>query len=146
MTLHTVFAINRYKNRDLSYRFGTTEIRLGDDHEGYNLNNSKVYGPIYDGGFFPIGTTYNGRYLTFRRIYVMNRSNYYELNEVRAYQVPNLIQELANVTISADTSPSTSADVSATNLITNLNNRAPTNVYNAINAADQGLASYKSCY
>ena len=89
-----MFASNRYGDRYLSYRFGTVEIRLGDDATAYNSVNSKVYGPVYDGGFFPIGNTFNGRYLTLRRIYIspaLPISNDFDLCEVRAYQVPNLL-------------------------------------------------------
>ena len=70
MTLHTVFVSNTYYSRNLSYRIGTTEIRLGDDPGAYSSANNVVWPALYDGGFFPIGTTYNGRYLTFRRIYL----------------------------------------------------------------------------
>ena len=69
MTLHTVFASNRYYSRYGSYKFGTVEIRLGNDDEAYNIANSVVWPAAYDGGFFPIRTTISGRYLTFRRIY-----------------------------------------------------------------------------
>ena len=70
MTLHTVYAINRYRDRGNSYYFGTVEVRLGDDPGAYNSVNSVVWPAAYDGGFFPIGTTYNGRYLTIRRIHL----------------------------------------------------------------------------
>ena len=61
---------NYFKNRDSSYYIGTSEIRLGDDEAAYSSVNSVVWPALYDGGFFPIGTSYNGRYLTIRRIYL----------------------------------------------------------------------------
>ena len=70
MTLNTVYASNYYYDRGLSYYIGTTEIKLGNDYEAYSSVNSVVWPAMYDGGFFPIGTTYNGRYLTFRRVYL----------------------------------------------------------------------------
>ena len=70
MTLHTVYTSNYCSNRNSSYWFGTVEVRLGDDPGAYNSVNSVVWPAAYDGGFFPIGTTYNGRYLTIRRIYL----------------------------------------------------------------------------
>ena len=147
MTLHTVFVSSVYYRRDVSGRIGTTEIRLGDDSAELNTVNSVVWTALYDGGFFPIGTTNNGRYLTFRRTYrnssVPGKS--YGLNEVRAYQVPNLLQKLSTVTISTDTSPSYSLDTSATNLIENLGNRSAIDD-NPIQFVDFGLASYKSCF
>ena len=94
LTLHTVFISNRYTDRDNSRRFGTSEIRLGDDSVSYNTVNSVVWPTLYDGGFIPIGTTYNGRYLTLRRIYLdtsISTSTHYYANEIRAYQVPNLV-------------------------------------------------------
>ena len=69
-TLNTVYFSHRYDNRNNSYRCGTAEIRLGDDSAAYNSNNSVVWAALYDGGFFPIGTTFNGRYLTIRRIHL----------------------------------------------------------------------------
>ena len=72
-------------------------------------------------------------------------TNYFSLSEVRAYQMPNLLQELSTVTISTDTSPSYSSDTSATNLITNLGNRSNGNS-RPINAVDMGIADYKSCF
>ena len=48
------------------------------------------------------------------------------------------------MTITADTSPST-ADLAATNLITNLDNRSP-NESEPIEGVDSSLASYKSCF
>ena len=59
--------------------------------------------------------------------------------------MPNLLQELSTVTISTDSSPSNSADESATNLITNLGNRIANDNYPIIDV-DIGYASYKSCY
>ena len=70
MTLHTVFVGSRYYNRSSSYKFGTVEIRLGNYNEEFNSVNNVVWPAAYDGGFFPIGTTISGRYLTFRRIYL----------------------------------------------------------------------------
>ena len=95
MTLNTVYLNNNYSGRNKSARIGTTEIRLGNDFAQYNsVKNSVVWPALFDGGFFPIGTTYNGRYLTFRRIYLnpsLSKSARYNLNEIRAYQVPNLL-------------------------------------------------------
>ena len=60
--------------------------------------------------------------------------------------MPNLLQVLSSVTITSDTSPSNALDLSATNLITNLSNRA-SNRKDPINAVDKGLATtYKSCF
>ena len=70
MTLNTVFANNLYLDRYNSYFIGTTEIRLGNDSTAYSTVNSVAWPALYDGGFFPIGTTENGRYLTFRRIHL----------------------------------------------------------------------------
>ena len=42
MTLHTVYISNNYENRDVSYRFGTTEIRFGDDSSTFNDENNVV--------------------------------------------------------------------------------------------------------
>ena len=69
----------------------------------------------------------------------------FRLNEIKAYQVPNLLQVLSQVTITSDTSPSYSSDTAAANLINNLSNRAP-NDWNPINAVDKGLANYYSCF
>ena len=91
MTLHTVYIGNMYNHRNASKRIGTTEIRHGNDSQEFNSVNSVVWSALYDGGFFPIGTTSNGRYLTFRRIYMLSWYNMYNLSEVRAYQVPNLL-------------------------------------------------------
>ena len=142
MTLNTVYISNRYFDRDISYRIGTTEIRLGNDPGSYNNVNSVVWPALYDGGFFPIETTYNGRYLTFRRL---SQSAGYYLNEIRAYQVPNLLQVLSSIAITSDTSPSYSTDTTAANLITNLSNRASNDEY-PINTVDSGLADYYSCF
>ena len=49
-------------------RIGTVEIRLGDDSLAFYTVNNIVWSELYDGGFFPIDTNINGRYLTFRRI------------------------------------------------------------------------------
>ena len=104
---------------------------------------------MYDGGFFPVGTTNNGQFLTFRRTHLestISSATFYSLNEIRAYQVPNLLQELSTVTITSDTSPSTTPDLSALNLITNMSNRA-SNDFKPIQYVDTGLATtYKSCY
>ena len=70
MTLHTVFVSNIYGIPTVSKRIGTTKILLGDNLGSYSNANSVVWAELYDGGFFPIGTTYNGRYLTFRRIHL----------------------------------------------------------------------------
>ena len=72
-------------------------------------------------------------------------TNDFYLNEIRVYQVPNLLQELTSVGITSDTSPSSYANRSATNLITNLNNRS-SNDWVPIFAIDKGLGSYRSCY
>ena len=87
-TLHTVFFTNRSSSRHVSYFIGTCEIRLGDNSGSYSTANSVVWQALYDGGFFPIGTDYNGRYLTIRRTYI--NSSYsstvsLSLNEVRVY-------------------------------------------------------------
>ena len=65
MALHTVYISNVKVNNF----FGTVEIRLGDDSTAHSSSNNLVYSQIYDGGFFPIGSTLNGRYLTVRRTY-----------------------------------------------------------------------------
>ena len=91
MTLHTVYIGNMYEGRNHSYRIGTTEIRHGNDSSAFNSVNSVVWSALYDGGFFPIGTTSNGRFLTLRRIYILSWDSAYNLSEVRAYQVPNLL-------------------------------------------------------
>ena len=70
MTLHTVYINNYYFDRSANYYIGTSEIRLGDDEAAYNSVNSVVWPALYDGGYFPIGTSHNGRYLTIRRIYL----------------------------------------------------------------------------
>lgn len=59
--------------------------------------------------------------------------------------MPNLLQELSSVSITTDTSPSFSSDLTASNLITHLSNRASNNEL-PINAVDSGLANYKSCF
>ena len=59
--------------------------------------------------------------------------------------MPNLLQELTSVDITSDTSPSANTSTPATNLITNLNNRA-SNDYVPINAVNGGLSDYYSCY
>ena len=60
--------------------------------------------------------------------------------------MPNLLQELSTVTITSDTSPSADENYyPATNLITNLSNRASNGRY-PINDVDSGLASYRSCF
>ena len=67
---------------------GTTEIRLGDESTAYSNANPIVWPALYDGGFFPIGTTNNGRYLNLRRTYLnadITWGDDYFLNEVRAY-------------------------------------------------------------
>ena len=69
-TLHTVFLTNRSWDRGVSYFIGTSEIRLGDDSGEFNSVNRLVWPELYDGGFFPIGTSTTGRYLVIRRIYV----------------------------------------------------------------------------
>ena len=71
MTLNTVYTSNSWvDNRNNMFWFGTVEIRLGDNAAAYNSINSIVWPSLYDGGFVPIGTTFNGRYLTFRRIHL----------------------------------------------------------------------------
>ena len=67
------------------------------------------------------------------------------MNEVKAYQVPNLLQALPSVVITSDTSPSTDSNTTATNLITNVGNRS-SNFNYPIATVDSGLASYYSCY
>ena len=57
MTLHTVYVSNFYYLNQFSYYIGTTEIRLGNDSSAYSTVNSVVWPALYDGGFFPIGTT-----------------------------------------------------------------------------------------
>ena len=54
MTINTVFIVNKYKDRNNSYRFGTCEIRLGEDSSDYSSANSVVVSDFYDGGFFVI--------------------------------------------------------------------------------------------
>ena len=56
MTIRNVFIINRYRDRTNSYRFGTCEIRLGDDSADYSSSNNVVYPDLYDGGFFAINS------------------------------------------------------------------------------------------
>ena len=76
--------------------FGTVEIRLSNDELSlsYVDIDNVVWPAAYDGAFFPIGTTFSGRYLTFRRTYLhaslWQQGSLY-LSEVRAYQVPNLL-------------------------------------------------------
>lgn len=48
------------------------------------------------------------------------------------------------MTVTSDTSPST-VDTAATNLTTNLGNRAPNDMY-PIDAVNSSLANYKSCF
>ena len=67
MSLHTVYIANYYYSRDSSKWLGTVEIRLGEDSTAYSNSNSIVWTELFDGGFFPIGTSFNGRYLTLRR-------------------------------------------------------------------------------
>ena len=60
--------------------------------------------------------------------------------------MPNLLQELSTVTITSDSSPSVTADTSATNLITNLSNRIAIDEY-PIQFVDSAITTtYKSCY
>ena len=59
--------------------------------------------------------------------------------------MPNLLQVLSSVAITSDTSPSTTSDTTAANLINNLGNRASNDLYPII-AVDSGLADYKSCF
>ena len=60
--------------------------------------------------------------------------------------MPNLLQELTTVTITSDTSPSSDeSNFPASNLITNLDNRASNDFY-PINAVDSVTASYYSCF
>ena len=60
--------------------------------------------------------------------------------------MPNLLQVLSSVTITSDTSPSTTSDTTAANLISNLGNRASNDEY-PIHAVNSDLATtYKSCF
>ena len=61
-----------YIDGSYKYRIGTVEIRLGDDSVAYNKVNSVVWPALYDGGFFPIGNSVSGRYLTLRRIHLLS--------------------------------------------------------------------------
>ena len=137
---------NRCKSRTTSERIGTTEIRLGNDSAAYNIVNSVIWAALYDGGFFPIGTNYNGQYLTIRRVHKPLSDNWYTLNEVRVYQVPNLLQELSTVAITPDTSASTASDTSATNLITNLGNRASNDSFPIKDVNSVLATDYKTCF
>ena len=44
-------------DRGRTYRIGESEIRLGEDSGPNSSSNSVVWPALYDGGFFPIGTT-----------------------------------------------------------------------------------------
>ena len=88
-TLHTVFVggwVWDYLTR--KYWYGKVEIRLGDDSGAYNSVNSVVWPESFDGGFFPIGTSTSGQYLTFRRIYLppsISLDESFALSEIRVY-------------------------------------------------------------
>ena len=56
MKIWNVFIINKYNVRGASYRFGTCEIRLGDDSADYSSSNNVIYPDLYDGGFFAINS------------------------------------------------------------------------------------------
>ena len=74
----------------------------------------------------------------------MSVTTIYNVNELRLYQTPNLLQELDTVTISAPAARK--QKFAAQNLIENLGARTSGNTRMAIIDADDNRATYESCY
>ena len=103
------------------------------------------------GGFHPVTTDQSGRYLAVRRDGYpaqdagQNVNNQlYTFNAVKVYQVPNLLEEGAQIYFQT---PPEDATWSAQNLIENFQNRVTYNDagYPLIDAA-QNRATFNSCY
>ena len=110
---------------------------------------------VFDSGFYKLDDRALGRYLTVRRDGdhpvdigdLTYSANYYQLNSLKAYQTPNLLQTYqGQVKIASDTSAAKSIEETAENLLINLDNRTCAHQLPPNLNAEGDSASYKSCF
>ena len=90
---------------------------------------------FFDTGFYELKLCpENTQYTIWRTSQITGGADTAALNEVRFYQTPNLLQELANLGISVtiDAPTAIPVNLAPTNLITNFENRQGTNMYSAV--------------
>ena len=94
---------------------------MGNSSAGPKATGNSCTAPFYDGGFIIVRLT--GRYVFLYREGFGFFLNYYAINEVRLYGMPNRV---GSVTVISSYTPIVVADKTygPQNLVTNLNNRS----------------------
>ena len=102
--------------------------------------------PFNEGGFINLDFPVKGRYIVIRRIGPAlpgTNINKYTINEIKAYEVTNLLNYGAKIFKAPD---ATATSKTAENLINNLSVRSPGNTIKPI-VDDQGnRATFESCF
>ena len=104
----------------------------------------------FDSGFYKLDEIVTGKHLTARREGYNGFLVDYRLDNLRVYQMPNLLMELSP-SITPNTSQPKASDLSALNLITNLSSRTCDNLLPPITSSAGPLSSgttgsHKSCF
>lgn len=112
---------------------------------------------MFDSGFYRLISITEGRYLGLRRdgqhsvynpsIVSVDLDNRYQIDLVKVYQVPNLLEEFeSKVKLTKDTSRARSSDETAMNVLTHLDNRTCANDLPPLKNAAGDPAAHKSCF
>ena len=101
--------------------FGTSYLCVGNNSAGPKATGNSCTAPFYDGGFITARLT--GRYVFLYREGFSYYTDYYAINEVRLYGMPNRV---GSATIISSSTPIVEAGETygPQNLVTNLNNRS----------------------
>ena len=132
VSLVTAYFQNRADSKFNSRRLGSAKIFAGEDTIPYSSNLIACSGVFFDSGFIQLSNDCKGKRVSIRRlglpeifyttILAPNQTIFLNVNELRLYQVPNLLQtQLGVVTISAP--QEYDLQFTAQNLITNLDIR-----------------------
>ena len=94
--VHTVMIVNYCNPRGFRNSLGSSQLLLGMDRADFTTENPVIVEKIVDGGFRVSDFLTKGDVVSLRRIGPdpdTNSSNM-KLNEIRLYEVPNLLKEL----------------------------------------------------
>ena len=139
-TIHTAFWLSATGDNAAYKATHNSRIWVGNDGTYLSTALTLVTDYFFDGGFKPLINLVKGRYVAFRRegngIYYK-----YAANEIKLYEVPNLLA-LGGASISDH--PISSSNT-ADNLLTNIENRAARSSWRAIIDASGNTINSSSC-